>query len=398
MSAVVCFSGPSLTPRAAALLFPEALCLGPAAQGDVYRACVQQAQRPRAVCLIDGFFEHRPAVTHKELLWALHQGIPVYGAASLGALRAVELAPYGMRGWGEVYELYATGAVEDDDEVAIVHAPAAQDYRPGSDALVNIRRNLDAARLRGVVSRSACQRLIAHAKALFYPERSYRRLLTHAATFMPTHELEALEAWLANPARCSDTKQRDAETLLVHVRELWRSERLPTPRVRCEFAVTDAWVNITAPPSSALDGQPGLLAQLIEEVQLTGPEPFAEVIRVATWRAFCMTLQRDVTSPVRDAEALIDAAEPAAQRLVLEHVPGALQALGLHRGLYERAQHKLGRRVEDASLDAASIARYFERRLLRSMPQDLQAYAQSVGFDSAQELIAAIARDLEADA
>ena len=45
-----------------------------------------------------GAFASVPAVRHKEILWALSEGIPVIGAASIGALRAAELTAFG-NGW-----------------------------------------------------------------------------------------------------------------------------------------------------------------------------------------------------------------------------------------------------------------------------------------------------------
>ena len=70
--------------------------LPPAEQGSVVRAV--RAYQPRAIVLIDGSFGKVPAVRHKEILWALAKGIPVFGRASMGALRAAELAGFGMQG------------------------------------------------------------------------------------------------------------------------------------------------------------------------------------------------------------------------------------------------------------------------------------------------------------
>ena len=71
----------------------------PASEGDVYRtAC----KRPLAIGLIDGCFENVPSVWHKEILWALTQGIHVFGSASMGALRAAELETFGMIGVGRI--------------------------------------------------------------------------------------------------------------------------------------------------------------------------------------------------------------------------------------------------------------------------------------------------------
>src|SRR5699024_12171240 len=94
----------------------------PARLGSVWHA-VQRGHRRIAV--VDGVFGNQPAVWHKEILFALAQGCTVIGAASMGALRAVELAPYGMIGVGAIYRLYRRGAIVDDAEVALLHV----DYR-----------------------------------------------------------------------------------------------------------------------------------------------------------------------------------------------------------------------------------------------------------------------------
>jgi hypothetical protein len=93
MNAVV-FAGPTI-PADEIRAIVDAVCLPPVAHGDVYRVSLE---RPRAIGIIDGYFERQPAVWHKEILWALNEGIHVFGSASMGALRAAELAPFGMVG------------------------------------------------------------------------------------------------------------------------------------------------------------------------------------------------------------------------------------------------------------------------------------------------------------
>jgi hypothetical protein len=101
------FSGPTLPPREAEARL-DALCLPPARQGDIWRAV--RAHRPAAIGLIDGVFLDAPAVWHREILWALSEGVHVFGAASMGALRAAELDGFGMRGVGRIYAAYRNGA------------------------------------------------------------------------------------------------------------------------------------------------------------------------------------------------------------------------------------------------------------------------------------------------
>jgi hypothetical protein len=77
----------------------------------------------RIICIVDGVFGNIPSVWHKEILFALHSGAAVFGAASTGALRAAELNPYGMIGIGSIFRLYNQKAILDDDEVCLSHAP-----------------------------------------------------------------------------------------------------------------------------------------------------------------------------------------------------------------------------------------------------------------------------------
>src|SRR6185503_8566658 len=136
-------------------------------------------------------------VWHKEILWAMSQGIHVYGSASMGALRAAELAVFGMEGVGEIFAQYRDGVLEDDDEVAVIHGAAEHGFVAMSEAMVNIRATLAAAAGAGVVAPATAQALVDLAKRVFYPERGYPRLLQDAADRgLPAGELAALERWL----------------------------------------------------------------------------------------------------------------------------------------------------------------------------------------------------------
>src|SRR5262249_25127305 len=119
VSEAIVFLGPSL--RAADLRQLSSFDVRPpAAHGDVYRA-VQD--HPRTIGIVDGYFEGVPSVWHKEILYALSEGVHVYGAASMGALRAAELDGFGMQGVGRIYEGYRDGLFEDDGDVAVSHGP-----------------------------------------------------------------------------------------------------------------------------------------------------------------------------------------------------------------------------------------------------------------------------------
>ncbi len=169
---IVVFAGPSLPPSARAGL-DGVTWAPPAAQGDIYRAA---RASPDAIVLLDGFFSWVPAVWHKEILWAMDRGMAVHGAASMGALRAAELEPFGMIGHGAVFEAFRDG-LEDDDEVALLHAGPEDDYRPFSCPMVNIRATLAHAAATGQLTQAQAERLTAHAKALFYQARTWPAVL-----------------------------------------------------------------------------------------------------------------------------------------------------------------------------------------------------------------------------
>src|ERR1700758_4110244 len=104
MIAIV-FSGPSL-PLSKAPFVAGMEWRPPVRQGDLYKAALG---RPALIGVIDGTFELVPTVWHKEILWAMAQGIHVYGAASIGALRAAELHSFGMVGIGRIFDAYRDG-------------------------------------------------------------------------------------------------------------------------------------------------------------------------------------------------------------------------------------------------------------------------------------------------
>lgn len=215
------FAGPSLA-RAPAEARAGFDMRGPARQGDVYRAALEG---PAAIGLVDGYFEAVPAVWHKEILWALSRGIRVYGAASIGALRAVELAPFGMVGVGRVFEAYRDGVLVDDDEVALLHGPAETGYLPLTEAMVNVRATLERATGDGVIDHAAADKLADIAKAIFYKDRTWQALLALAEGCPLAGECAGFRAWLPR-GRC-DRKRLDALETLAALRA--RSAVAPEP-------------------------------------------------------------------------------------------------------------------------------------------------------------------------
>lgn len=237
---LVVFLGPTLPLQQARALL-QADYRPPAAQGDVYRAA---RTRPLAIGLIDGVFHHEPSVWHKEILWALSQGVHVFGASSMGALRAAELHPFGMVGVGRVFEDFRDGRLDADDEVALVHGPAETGWLPLSEPLVDLRATLHAAQAAGVLDANEAAGLTGLAKGLHYPERNWSRLLPLAAEHgIAAARLQALQAWL--PGGRVARKQADAIELLQLMQQRCTPALEP---MQVDFAFEDSlfWAELQA--------------------------------------------------------------------------------------------------------------------------------------------------------
>lgn len=163
------YAGPTLPASEPVLAGPGLRVLPPARHGDLFDTAIGGGD---TVVLLDGLYHQAPALRHKEILAAMGRGVTVLGAASIGALRAAELAPYGMVGVGSIYTAYARGDIEGDDEVAVGQAPDG-----AWDALtwpvVNLRRALQLAVADGVLDGERAAGLLAALRAVYYPQRTW---------------------------------------------------------------------------------------------------------------------------------------------------------------------------------------------------------------------------------
>jgi hypothetical protein len=215
MRAVI-FLGPSL-PRSDARQILDAVYLPPARQSDILSAI--SCYRPDVIGLIDGEFGQSLSIWHKEILYALSHGIAVFGASSMGALRAAETSAYGTIGVGRVYRMFASGELNDDDEVALAHGLDDSGYRALSEPMVNLRCTFRRAAADGVATADECDRLIAIAKALFFRERTFTRIFAEAAREGMAGDIVArLRAFVC--AHYVDVKRQDAIELLETIRDL----------------------------------------------------------------------------------------------------------------------------------------------------------------------------------
>ncbi|MFJ4063640.1 TfuA-like protein [Streptomyces albogriseolus] len=162
------FVGPSLPRSEPQLAALDVRVWPPAQHGDLF---APEISSDDTVVLIDGVYHQAPALRHKEILAAMGRGIRMVGAASIGALRAAELAPYGMHGVGRIYAAYARGNIDGDDEVAVGQAP--DDARALTWPLVNLRHALELAVAHEVLDAPRATGLLQALRAVYYPQRTW---------------------------------------------------------------------------------------------------------------------------------------------------------------------------------------------------------------------------------
>lgn len=222
LSPAIVFLGPTLKLEEARR-FADAVYLPPAAQGTIIQAV--RRHKPRAILIIDGLFQSEPAVRHKEILWALDQGIAVLGAASMGALRAAELHAYGMAGIGLIYRWYRRWQGAPDDAVAVVHTPSELGSEALTVSLIDLLMTIRRAERRGALAPGQRALLDANARRLNFRDRIWANVAADTAV-----DAGRLARYLV------EQKKQDAIAALRHL------DRVNPGRVRENFVWTTNFV------------------------------------------------------------------------------------------------------------------------------------------------------------
>jgi len=211
-SEIVVYLGPTL-PVTDARTVLDADYRAPVKRGDINSLL---AAPPIVVGLVDGVFFQDLAVSPKEILRALDMGVRVFGASSMGALRAAELGAFGMIGIGRVFQLFKSGQIDADDEVAVAYTEPAG--RPLSEPMVNIRCALERAFNEGIVTAQERRQLVSRMKRVYFPLRTYSLLFELSRDILPQTSLTRLQRFLIEHK--SDVKRDDAILMLHEIRNL----------------------------------------------------------------------------------------------------------------------------------------------------------------------------------
>ena len=222
MGKPIIFLGPSLSHEKARKIF-DADYRPPARKGDFLRLAADFDVVEMAIGFVDGvFLQDYPPTPIEVYHLARKKGVLLVGAASLGALRAVELEKFGMVGIGKIFQLYKTGKVNADDEVAVTFASEG-DYQLQSEAMIDIRYNLYLAHKKGVINEKAKSILVRLAKEIYFPHRKYTYILEEARNRYPMLESEINSFGSYIRSNRKSLKEMDAIRLVKYLKEHYES-------------------------------------------------------------------------------------------------------------------------------------------------------------------------------
>lgn len=433
------FLGPTLPVQEAEEIL-DGIYLPPAKTGDVYRVA---QKNPEAIAIIDGYFDRMPTIWHKEILWAMKQGIHVFGSSSMGALRAAELHAFGMEGVGQIFEDFHHNRLEDDDEVAVAHTHADDGLMPLSVAMVDIRATLKKAQQEAILGSETHDWLLKIAKDLHYPERNYKTLITLAKQHN-TMDWSGFETWLEDNQVYQ--KRNDAIQLLELLQQRFQTPQ-ESKQVSYPFHNTVMWI--------ALSRQAGQLEQqsetyehirndwLLDEVRLN-PEAYYHMMRLTLiqlcaryiaqnegWTDENLRTEQDIIDFMTQRQLDTDNFETWLQQNdmtqeqfetyltnylrinqlernwhddITTTMPEILRLSGHYTPLAKRAQRKqqiLAKNYMDApelgdiglSIDQLYRWYFVEYLKLAGVPTDISAYARTAGFSTVTTFERALIRE-----
>ena len=189
------FAGPTLFGTGLAeLQDPTIEWLPPVKRGDIDKLLESKAA-PGTLAIVDGTFHSYPSVSHPEIRHALEAGWVIYGLASMGAIRACEMAHLGMTPFGRVAQHYLDDPDFNDDEVTLVHGVEAP-YVPLSEPLIHMRQFLTHMRAQGVMSEAQEMAILERLQPRWYAERTLpelRKALDAVFDKVPTECLAGLK-------------------------------------------------------------------------------------------------------------------------------------------------------------------------------------------------------------
>lgn len=185
-------------------------------QPPIKRGDLDKIKNPKnyIVGIIDGAFHQSLAVSVVEVRQFIEDGGSIFGASSMGALRAVELKPLGMKGVGRIYQDYLSEKLNSDEDVALVFSPETGEAL--TIPTVQVKYAVEQAKKAGDLTPEAARKALSESKKIYYAERTLAMLLKVIGLKLKPEEVASLKKILTNPEM--DPKRQDAIALLKVVK------------------------------------------------------------------------------------------------------------------------------------------------------------------------------------
>lgn len=183
MNLPIIYLGPSLSINKAKKII-DAEFRPPAKKGDFINLNLLTERRD--IVLIDGVFLQEYPPSPIEVFQVINNtNFKVYGAASIGALRAVELEKFGMKGIGKIFGFFKQNIINSDDEIAVTFD---SNYNLLSEAMIDIRYNIFLSWKLGIIDKETKQMMVNLAKRLYFPFRTYENIIKKSCLLFPSKE------------------------------------------------------------------------------------------------------------------------------------------------------------------------------------------------------------------
>jgi hypothetical protein len=207
------YTGLTLGRSAVQRILPNANFAFPIKRGDL-RGAIDDGIH--TVVIIDGKFHQDLAVTPDEIMDAMRCGVKIYGASSMGALRASELYPFGMVGHGLVFKHIKCSGDFRDDFVAQVFEEVDENIRIISYSYIDFFMNIIALENKGLITVWERAILLKLYASIFYAERSWPALRVKLCKCYHNERLLSIAKQAC--LQMGSQKYRDAVSVLRRVR------------------------------------------------------------------------------------------------------------------------------------------------------------------------------------
>ena len=191
-------------------ILPDAIYAPPVQNGDILSDIEDGVN---SILILDGFFHQTLSVSPSEIMDALRRGIRVFGASSMGALRAAELEVYGMVGIGDVFEHIQNADTFRDDFLGQMFVDGWLQIQETFVTYIEFEINLKLLLGQRRVSRATYKTLTALYAELHYTERNLPMLATRIRS-EHRNTKQLLSAATHALSRMPRPKHRDAQKAL----------------------------------------------------------------------------------------------------------------------------------------------------------------------------------------